>query len=223
MVGCVVARRRSQVSGALPAIALFTSLLLLATILNREAFDFDLSPVWVWTLSYTIYPAIAVLLIWRSRRTADAQSDATTLPSWARTFLQAQGIVFALVGLTLLIAPSAMVDAWPWPISAGLAQFYGGPFLAYAVCSWLLRRQAGLGRSGGDRAGDARLHERDDRRVASAQRAVLEHRARQLGLVRWLRRGRARAARHECPRAAGREQRPLGASPQNPHRPRTVR
>ena len=29
-----------------------------------------------------------------------------------------------------------MVDAWPWPISAGLAQFYGGPFLAYAACSW---------------------------------------------------------------------------------------
>ena len=48
----------------------------------------------------------------------------------------AQGVAFALVGLALLFAPSAMVDAWPWPISAGLAQFYGGPFLAYAVCSW---------------------------------------------------------------------------------------
>ena len=58
MAGCVLARRRSQVSGALPAIALFTSLLLLATALNSEAFDFDLAPVWVWTLSYTIYPAI---------------------------------------------------------------------------------------------------------------------------------------------------------------------
>ncbi len=137
MVGCVLARRRSQVSGALPAIALFTSLLLLATVLNSEAFDFDLAPVWVWTLSYTIYPAIAVLLIWRARahRPADAGAGAGALPSWARTFLQAQAVVFALVGLALLIAPSAMVDAWPWPISAGLAQFYGGPFLAYAVCS----------------------------------------------------------------------------------------
>ena len=29
-----------------------------------------------------------------------------------------------------------MADVWPWPISDGLAQFYGGPFLAYAFCSW---------------------------------------------------------------------------------------
>jgi len=138
MVGCVLARRRAQVSAALPAIALFTSLLLLATILNSEAFDFDLAPVWVWTLSYTIYPAIALALMWiaRARRTAAADPGATTLPPWAHTFLRVQGVAFAIVGLALLIAPSAMVDAWPWPISAGLAQFYGGPFLAYAACSW---------------------------------------------------------------------------------------
>ncbi len=142
MVGCVLARRRAQVTAALPAIALFTSLLLLATVLNSEAFDFDLAPVWVWTLSYTIYPAIALLLIWRAwaRRTAAADTGAPTLAPWARTFLRVQAVAFALVGLALLIAPSAMVDAWPWPISAGLAQFYGGPFLAYAACSWLYSR-----------------------------------------------------------------------------------
>ena len=142
MVGCILARRRAQVSAALPAIAMFTSLLLLATVLNSEAFDFDLAPVWVWTLSYTIYPAIALLLIWRARAQHPAAADtgAATLPTWARTFLCAQSVAFALVGLTLLILPSAMVDAWPWPISAGLAQFYGGPFLAYAACSWVYSR-----------------------------------------------------------------------------------
>jgi hypothetical protein len=138
MVGCVVARRRSQVTGALPGIALFTGLLLLATVLNSEAFDFDLAPVWIWTLSYSIYPAIAVALLVRDRRTVGAASAAapTTLPAWARSFLRAQAVVFALVGGLLLVAPSATVDAWPWPIAAGLAQFYGGPFLAYAACSW---------------------------------------------------------------------------------------
>ena len=136
MVGCALARRRSQVSGALLAIALFTSLLLLATALNSEAFDFDLSPVWVWTLSYTVYPAIALALLVRSRGTAAPAAAAPTLPSWARTFLRAQAGAFALVGVALLIVPATVVDAWPWPISAGLAQFYGGPFLAYAACSW---------------------------------------------------------------------------------------
>jgi hypothetical protein len=35
-----------------------------------------------------------------------------------------------------------MVDAWPWPITNGLAQFYGGPFIAYAFCSWAYSRRA---------------------------------------------------------------------------------
>ena len=55
---------------------------------------------------------------------------------WARGFLIGQAIVFAVLGLLLLVARDAMVDVWPWPISAGLAQFYGGPFIAYAFCSW---------------------------------------------------------------------------------------
>jgi hypothetical protein len=137
MIGCIAARRRAQVSAALPAIALFTSLLLFATLLNLEAFDFDLTPVWVWTLSYTIYPVIAVALAWSARgREPGVAIGGPAVAVWARAFLRAQAVAFAIIGLALLIVPSAMVDLWPWPISAGLAQFYGGPFLAYAVCSW---------------------------------------------------------------------------------------
>ena len=58
------------------------------------------------------------------------------LASWARTFFRAQALVFAVVGLLLLVARGAMADLWPWPISDGLAQFYGGPLIAYAYCSW---------------------------------------------------------------------------------------
>ncbi len=144
MVGCVLARRRAQVSAALPAIALFTSLLLLATILNSEAFDFDLAPVWVWTLSYTIYPAIALALLVRARRAVATETGgAATLSAWTHAFLRVQAIAFALLGGLLLVVPSAAADIWPWPISAGLAQFYGGPFLAYAACSWHYARKTG--------------------------------------------------------------------------------
>ena len=52
-----------------------------------------------------------------------------------------QAGVFALLGVLLLVARDAMVDVWPWPITAGLAQFYGGPFLAYAFCSWRYSRR----------------------------------------------------------------------------------
>lgn len=68
MIGCILARRWSQVSPARPAIGIFTSLLLLVILLNLDAFDFDLTPVWVWTRSYIVYPAIAFTLAWTARR-----------------------------------------------------------------------------------------------------------------------------------------------------------
>jgi hypothetical protein len=136
MIGCIVARRWSQVSPALPAIGIFTSLLLLVTLLNLEAFDYDLGPVWVWTLSYIIYPTIAFALAWTARGRVLPAVKGPAMAPWARGFLIGQAIVFAVLGLLLLVARDAMVDVWPWPISAGLAQFYGGPFIAYAFCSW---------------------------------------------------------------------------------------
>ena len=137
MIGCILAPRWSQVSPALPAIGIFTSLLLLVTLLNLEAFDFDKGPVWVWTLSYLIYPTIAFALAWTARNREVPPVGGPAVAPWARAFLRAQGLVFALLGVLLLVARGAMVDVWPWPISEGLAQFYGGPFIAYAFCSWV--------------------------------------------------------------------------------------
>jgi hypothetical protein len=140
MIGCLLARHRSAVSPALPAIGIFTSLLLVVTLLNLEAFDFDLGPVWVWTVSYVVYPTLAFALAWRYRRTGPPVPG-PALDPWARTFLLVQAGVFAVLGLGLLVAREVMVDAWPWPISNGVAQFYGGPFLAYAYCSWAYSRK----------------------------------------------------------------------------------
>jgi hypothetical protein len=148
MVGCLVAARWSQVSPALAGIGLFTSLLLLATLLNLDAFDFGLGPVWVWTLSYIIYPAIAFALAWLLRHRAADEPGGPALPRWAIVFLMVQAGAFAVLGLLLLVAGDVAVDVWPWKISSGLAQFYGGPFLAYAFCSWQYarrRRWASLG------------------------------------------------------------------------------
>ena len=141
VIGCIVSRRAAQAAVALPAIALFTGLLMFATLLNLEAFDFGTTPVWVWTLSYAVYPVVALALAWSARGRPAAVVGGPALPPWARAILAAQAAVFAIVGLLLLIVPSAMVDVWPWPVSAGLAQFYGGPFLAYAICSLLYARR----------------------------------------------------------------------------------
>jgi hypothetical protein len=140
MIGCLLARHRSQVSPALPAIGIFTSLLLLVTLLNLDAFDFDLVPVWVWTVSYIVYPILAFTLAWVYRHRG-GPVDGAPLERWARVFLQVQATVFGILGLALLFLRETMVDAWPWPITNGLAQFYAGPFIAYAFCSWAYSRR----------------------------------------------------------------------------------
>jgi hypothetical protein len=140
MIGCLLATHRSQVSPALPAIGIFTSLLLLVTLLNLEAFDFDLGPVWGWTVSYVVYPILAFTLAWVYRHRGNPV-DGPPLEPWARAFLQVQAVVFGVLGLALLMFRETMVDVWPWPITTGLAQFYGGPFLAYAFCSWAYARR----------------------------------------------------------------------------------
>jgi hypothetical protein len=140
MVGCLFARHHSQISPALPAIGIFTTLLLVVTLLNPDAFDYDLTPVRVWTGSYIVYPTLAFILAWMYRN-RDVPVEGVALDGWARTFLQVQAVVFGLLGLGLLTLREVMVDAWPWPISNGLAQFYGGPFIAYAYCSWAYSRR----------------------------------------------------------------------------------
>ena len=65
---CTLARRRAANGPVYGGITAFTGLLLLVTLLNLNAFDFDLAPVWVWTVSYIVYPIVAVVLtisVWR--------------------------------------------------------------------------------------------------------------------------------------------------------------
>jgi hypothetical protein len=140
LIACLLARHRSQVSPAFAAIGIFTGGLLLVTLLNLEAFDFDLVPVWVWTVSYVVYPVLGFGFAWASRN-RDVPVEGPPLEPWARAFLQVQAAVFAVAGVGLLVVRETMVDLWPWPISNGLAQFYGGPFLAYAYVSWAYSRR----------------------------------------------------------------------------------
>jgi hypothetical protein len=95
----------------------------------------------VWTRSYVVYPAIAFVLAWALRNHATRAVGGPPLPRWAATFLGVQAGAFAVLGAILLVARDVAVDVWPWPIGAGLAQFYGGPFLAYAYCSWRYGRR----------------------------------------------------------------------------------
>ncbi len=141
MVGAVLARRWCEVKVVVPMIAIWTGMLFVVSLLHRHEFDYSLRQVWVWYGAYFVYPLIAAVLAWRHRGDASYPQTSTPLPAWARRYLNAQGAALMLAGLALLIAPTAMINVWPWKATSLLLQIYSAPFLSYGLGSLMLARQ----------------------------------------------------------------------------------
>ena len=141
MIGAVLARRWCEVKVVTPMIAIWTGMLFLVSLFHRHEFDYSLRQVWIWYGAYFIYPLVAAWLAWRHRHDASHPQASTPLPVWARRYLNAQGAVFTLAALALLIAPTAMLSLWPWKATPLLLQIYSAPFLSYGLGSLMLARQ----------------------------------------------------------------------------------
>lgn len=135
----LVARRQRDVRAMVILVTLWTGALLVLSLFHLEEFDAHHKPVWFWFGAYIVYPLAGIWSL-RAHRSEGADPSGTALPAWARRCLRAQGAAAVLLSLLLLLAPAAMVSAWPWKISPLLAQVYSAPFFAYGVCSWLLAR-----------------------------------------------------------------------------------
>jgi len=116
-------------------IAIFTGVLFLVTVRNLEAFDFSLVPVWVWTVSYVVYPLIALAFLWARRGHREPEDTDARSPGWVRDLLIAHAVVFGVLGLLMFVLPDVVADAWPWPVTSGVVQAYSSPFLTVAFCA----------------------------------------------------------------------------------------
>ncbi len=135
LFGAAVTRHRARMWPAMTGVALFTGSMIVLTLLNWSAFDMDLGPVQGWVVSYVVYPPIAAAIaVWLRWRNDPASGDQPVTP-WIRQLVWTLAIVFGILGVLLLVFRDVMVDAWPWPVSNSVAQFYGGPFITLAwVC-----------------------------------------------------------------------------------------
>jgi hypothetical protein len=141
MIGAVLARLWCEVRAVVPMISIWTGMLFVVSLLHYDAFDYSLSQVWVWYGAYFAYPVIAAWLAWRHRADKSQPEGSVDLASWARKYFYAQGTVLTLAALALLLAPSAMIAAWPWKATPLLLQIYSAPFLSYGLGSFILARQ----------------------------------------------------------------------------------
>ena len=144
LIGSMLCRRWADVAPTMVGTGIFTTSMIVLTLTNRAAFDFDLLPPVIWVIAYTVFPLMSWALVIANRSRSLAEEVGPPVPSWFTWALRAFTVVFAVAGLGLLLARSTAARAWPWKVSIGVAQFYGGPFLALAWVAWSYSQRRNL-------------------------------------------------------------------------------
>ena len=134
------ARIWPEVRGFVPMISIWTGMLGIISVFHLAAFNWSRTQVWVWFFAYICFPIIAAWIAWR-QRSQQEHAPGSPMSRAFRGYLYLQGGVDTLLGLSLLIAPTAMTALWPWKISPVLAHMYSAPFLSYGLGTLYAARQ----------------------------------------------------------------------------------
>lgn len=124
---CVLrARAWHRVQHGFPAVAVFASALLIATLLHLDRFSANLS-FWVWLVLYATTPflvvAAAIAQRPRARRIPET-GDVVVPPAIAYGLAGVGGVAFAF-GALLFCAPEFAVTFWAWQLTPLTAQVTG--------------------------------------------------------------------------------------------------
>lgn len=128
---------------AVPAVFVFTTLTLVATLLHLEIFHFDAPALatravtWIWLAIYASVPVVMGVL-WRSQARLHGGDAArvTHLPGWTRVVLGLYGVVLGAVGVFLFVLPVRTAEAmWPWELAELSARAVGAWLVSMALLS----------------------------------------------------------------------------------------
>lgn len=140
-----VARRWSRFVVGLAAASVLTMLLLVATVVHWENFDHDHVSFWAWLVVYAITPFwLPALVAMNSRRASRAPVEGERLvPGPVRAAVATAGAVQLVVAGVLFVRPSALVDAWPWPLTPLTARTVAAflVFIALVLSAFVVERR----------------------------------------------------------------------------------
>lgn len=148
---------------AVPAVWVFTTLTLVATLLHIDKFHFgpDFAGftqfvTWVWLAVYALVPLVmGALWLMQARRSGTSPAHTAPLPGWMSAVLWTQAALMLALGAALFLFPASVKALWPWALSA---------LTARAIGAWLM----GIGTLAAHMA-----QEGDHRRNAHASAALI--------------------------------------------------
>ena len=126
-----------------PAMLLFTSLTLLATLLHLDKFHYNataplaVTTAWLWTVISVVAPPLMLfLLVYQLRAPGGEPPQQHPIAGWFRVLTGGQAATMMGLGAALFLAPDATRGLWPWLLT---------PLTAQAVGAWLLGLGFALG------------------------------------------------------------------------------
>jgi hypothetical protein len=126
-----IGRRWSHVALTNPAVSMFATMMMVATVIHWDLFNHTHWAFYTWVSLYTVAPPI-VLAIWWWNRKLDPGMEGYVgpiVPNWARLGLGLSGVIATTLGIAMLFQPQFGIDIWPWTLS---------PLTARIIAGWLL-------------------------------------------------------------------------------------
>lgn len=136
----VYVRRWAPARIVVPMIFLFTTIVLVVSLVDPDRFDFGDYSTYIWFFLYIVIPVNAAYFIWLTR-SLKPQNPAPLVMPWQAVFL-VPTILLGLYGLGLLLAPATFSDFWPWPIDNFHGRMYSVLYLTPGLGAILLWRAA---------------------------------------------------------------------------------
>src|SRR4051794_21331759 len=110
-------------------VALFASLLGVATVLHWDRFNHHHPAFWVWTFLYFTAPFLVLAALVANERFAMAgRPEEPTLPPAARWMAGAVGLLAGLTGVVMFVAPELVIPIWPWQLTPLTCRVVGAVF-----------------------------------------------------------------------------------------------
>src|SRR5438094_8944158 len=138
---------------AVPAIWLFTTLTLVATLGHFDRFHFS-SPIasaqgaaWFWLAIYAGVPVAMLLIGWLQIRAPGGDPPrGAPAPTWMRVLVLGQGVGMLVFGAGLFLLPSAVAPLWPWPLTTLTSRAIGAWLIGIGFAALHANRENDLSR-----------------------------------------------------------------------------
>jgi hypothetical protein len=122
-------RRWNVVKTGFLSVALFASLLGIATVVHWDRFNHGHVAFWLWAGLYFIAPFL-VFGAWLANRryAAPAGADEPCLGPVARGFVGLIGLLALVQGIVMFLAPAQLIAIWPWMLTPLTCRVVGAIF-----------------------------------------------------------------------------------------------